>query len=157
MRFHRIGARHFNATAANAFSGIGGVYGPGRWHHPGKPIVYAASSLSLATLEILVHINRSLKIEPYVSWVMDVPDSVIATPRTLPENWSSDIEATRNFGDQWLAKGSDVAIRVPSVVVKTEDNVLLNPLHSAYRLTWIVSGPHAVVFDPRHIDPSTIR
>jgi RES domain-containing protein len=157
MRLHRIGAQHFNKTAANAFSGLGGVYGSGRWHHPGKPIIYTASSLSLATLEILVHINRSLKIEPYVSWIIDVPDSLIATPSTLPVNWASDIEATRAFGDEWLAEGADVAIRVPSVIVKTEDNVLLNPLHSDYRRSWVVRGPHPVVFDPRHIDPSTIK
>lgn len=157
MRLHRIGAQHFNGTAGNAFSGLGGVYGPGRWHHPGKPIIYTASSLSLATLEILVHINRSLKIETYVSWIIDVPDSLIATPSALPMNWASDIEATRTFGDEWLANGADVAIRVPSVIVRTEDNVLLNPLHSEYTRSWVISGPHTVVFDPRHIEPTTIK
>ena len=157
MRLHRIGAQHFNGTAANAFSGLGGVYGPGRWHHPGKPIIYTASSLALATLEILVHINRSLKIEPYVSWIIDVPDSVIASSRALPANWASDIEATRTFGDEWLAKGADVAIRVPSVIVRTEDNVLINPLHAEFKRSWVVSGPHPVIFDPRHIDPRTIK
>lgn len=157
MRLHRIGAQYFNGTAAKAFSGLGGVYGPGRWHHPGKPIIYTASSLALATLEILVHINRSLKIEPYVSWIIDVPESVIATPSALPANWALDLEATRSFGDEWLAKGADVAIRVPSVIVKTEDNILLNPLHSKYKPSWVLSGPRPVIFDPRHIDPSTIK
>lgn len=156
MRLHRIGAQDFNETAANAFSGLGGVYAPGRWHHPGKPIIYTASTLSLAMLEILVHINRSLKIQPYASWIIEVPDSMIATPSALPVNWALDIEATRTFGDEWLAKGADVAIRVPSVIVKTEDNVLLNPLHSEYKRSWVVSGPHPVVFDPRYINPSTI-
>ena len=109
MRLHRIGVQHLNGTAATAFSGLGGVYGAGRWHHSGKPIIYTASSLSLATLEILVHINRSLKLEPYVSWIIDVPDSLIAIPRTLPVNWASDIEATRTFGDVWLAQGAEEA------------------------------------------------
>jgi len=157
MRLHRIGLQHFNSTAAKAFSGLGGVYGAGRWHHAGKPIIYTASSLSLATLEILVHINRSLKLEPYVSWIIDVPDSLIAIPRPLPENGASDIEATRTFGDAWLAQGADLAIRVPSVIVKVEDIVLLHPLHAKFKRSWVVSGPHPVIFDPRHIDPSTIK
>lgn len=156
MRLHRIGTERFNGTQADAFSGLGGVYSPGRWHHSGKPIVYSASSLALATLEILVHINRSLRIEPYVSWIIDVPDSLIETPTTLPANWDKDIEATRTFGDRWLAAGVSVALRVPGIVVKTEDDVIINPVHPEFRRSWILGGPHPVSFDPRHIDPSLI-
>ena len=157
MRLHRIGTQKFNVVAGDAFSGIGGIYAPGRWNHPGKPIIYTASSLALATLEILVHINRSLKIETYVSWIIDIPDSLIATLSAPPTNWEKDIEVTRKFGDQWLANASAVAIRVPSIIVRTENNVLINPLHPKFKHSRVISGPHQVVFDPRHIDPSIIK
>ncbi len=42
----------------SAFSGVGGLYVPGRWHPQGHKIVYTAESLALASLEIFVHKDK---------------------------------------------------------------------------------------------------
>jgi len=157
MLLHRIGAESFNATAAAAFSGQGGLYGHGRWHHRGRPIVYTASSLALATLEILVHIDRRLKIQPFVSWNIAVPDALIADAANIPADWRANLDATRAFGTAWLESRTSVALRIPSVLVPSEYNVLLNPQHPAFDPTWPTRGPAPVTFDFRLIDPQTIK
>lgn len=50
----RICAAKYQDTA---FSGMGGLYVPGRWHYQGHKIVYTAENLSLASLEIFVHLE----------------------------------------------------------------------------------------------------
>lgn len=43
-----------------AFSGIGAKQNPGRWNSAEVPMVYAAESLSLAMLEMLVHLDENM-------------------------------------------------------------------------------------------------
>ena len=43
-----------------AFSGIGAEKHGGRWNRKGERMVYASSSLSLATLELFVHLEPRL-------------------------------------------------------------------------------------------------
>lgn len=156
MLLYRIGTKHFNGNALQAFSGNGGLYGVGRWHNRGRPIVYVASSLALATLEILAHINRAQNIGEFVSWTIEVPENLVERP-VLPTAWSENLEISRAFGDAWLQAKTSVALIVPSVIVPSENNVLLNPLHADFDVSWIRGGPFAVKFDPRHIDPATIK
>ena len=149
MRAYRIGAARFAGTPAEAFSGRGSLVGDGRWHHAGRLAVYVAQHASLATLEVLVHLKRVSDIQPYVMYAVEVPDKEIMTPADLPRNWQKNIEASRTYGDRWLATGRSAALRVPSVLVPSEFNLLLNPVHRAFSLRWIVSGPDSVTFDPR--------
>jgi RES domain-containing protein len=51
----------------------------------------------------------------------------------LKGDWIKDIDVTRGIGDKWLAEGSTVLFRVPSVVVPSTFNVLLNPVHAQAR------------------------
>ena len=44
--------------AHDAWSGQGAHLYGGRWNHKGTPAVYASTQISLAALEILVHINQ---------------------------------------------------------------------------------------------------
>jgi RES domain-containing protein len=53
-----------------------------------------------------------------------------------------------NSWDAWLAGGASVALRVPSVVVPSEFNYLLNPKHGDFtRISIGASMPFP--FDPR--------
>ena len=45
------------ATRELAFSGEGGLRYSGRWNHAGALIVYTATTLSLAILEMMVHLR----------------------------------------------------------------------------------------------------
>jgi RES domain-containing protein len=155
VRVFRIGAAKYAKTAETAFSGEASLYGDGRWHHRGRPIVYAAEHLSLAMLEILVHLERRDEIQPFVSWDLEIPDNLVAPPPSVPESWQDNLELTRHWGDQWLAKQAAPVVRVPSFVIPTEFNFLLNPHHPQFTLKWVVKGPKFVVFDPRLLQRDT--
>ena len=153
MRVYRIAAEAFGKTAAQTFSGQGGLYGMGRWHGKGRLIVYCSQRLSLSALEALVHIQRNDRIEPFVYWEMEVPEGRIEKAANLPADWKTNLPATQKYGDVWLDGKKRPALLVPSVLIETESNVLLNPSHPDFDLGWIVKGPVPFVFDQRLTAP----
>ena len=117
----------------NAFSGDGARLFGGRWNNPGVPLIYTATSQSLAALEILVHLEAPELLERYVILGVEVEESLIVDvdQSRLPKNWraSPAPPGVRAIGDEWAASRVSAAFRVPSVIVPAEHNLLLNPLH----------------------------
>ena len=151
MNAIRLVSRTMAETAAEAFSGVGGLYNSGRWHVKGLPIVYAASTLPLAALERLVHFKRTTKIVEHVFYEIDVPDEFIEAPVTMPSGWNGEAPAaaSQGFGSRWLRENRSVGLCVPSAIIPTHKNLLLNPWHPDFSLKWVTSGPHPFRFDPR--------
>jgi RES domain-containing protein len=149
MRVFRIGLARFLRTRKEAFGGRGGVVASGRWHTEGHPIIYTAQSLSLAALEILVHLKQTQAVEPFLSYAAEIPDELILKPQSYPPRWKNRIEVSRAFGDEWLEARVTPALRVPTVLAPGEWNVLLNPLHPEFSLGWIQAGPDRFAFDAR--------
>jgi RES domain-containing protein len=73
MRGFRIAAARFARSRKAAFSGQGGVRASARWHTVGQPIVYTSQSLSLAALEILVHLKQTEDLQPFRVFIVEVP------------------------------------------------------------------------------------
>ena len=129
-------------------SGSGALLHSGRWHNRGRAVVYLAQSAAAALLEALVHIEASHPGElprNYQLLEVEVPDEFVLTEATLPPGHTAqpslvlDLSATRRIGDQWLAGGNTLLLRVPSVVVGRTFNVLLNPVHAQAARCRIVS------------------
>jgi len=118
------------SSKTDAFSGNGAAENPGRWNKPGIPIVYACSSIALCVLETLVH-TRSQKAlnERFVIFEIQISGS-LATVAKLPASLGHKSE-TREIGDQWIKKGTHVALEVPSIVTG-EPNYLLNPKNPGF-------------------------
>jgi RES domain-containing protein len=152
MRVFRIAAAQFARSRKQAFSGEGGLYASARWHTVGRPIVYTAQSLSLAALEILVHLKQTNDVRPFRAFTLEVPDNVILKPASYPARWRARIGVSRAFGDQWLEAQASLALLVPSAISLGEWNVLLNPLHRQFSLRWVVRGPVAYSFDARLLE-----
>ncbi len=145
---HRIvKARH----ARTAFSGEGARIAGGRWNRPGEAVVYASASLALAAIETFVHLgDDALHIE-FVRFRIGIPDSVaIQRGRRLPPGWRAEPpeEASMRYGSRWLRQARTAVLEVPSAIVPSEMNYLLNPAHSDFRLVR-VGRPLPFVFDPR--------
>lgn len=108
------------------------MYG-GRWNSPGTAMVYTAGSQSLAALEMLVHLDAADLMGKYVFFEVTIEESLIRAlaEADLPRNWRADPPPSklRRMGDAWVASAVSVALCVPSVVVPTEQNFLLNPKH----------------------------
>ena len=150
MIVHRICKTKYGKTA---FSGAGGLESAGRWHRKGQSIVYSAPTLSLAALELFVHLGRTDSKIKFVSASATIPDKLVIEvldPAALPAHWYSSppSDATMDLGSRWCAEARSVAIKVPSAVVRGEFNYLLNPAHPDFKHL-IISNPEAFTFDQR--------
>jgi RES domain-containing protein len=140
------------ATAGSAFDGEGARLYPGRWNHRGVPVVYCASTLSLASLELFVHLDPDDLPSDLVSVRVDVPDALVETldRKKLPRGWRAypaPVEL-QDLGSEWVLSLRSVALRVPSAVLPIEENILLNP-HHARMAKLTIDPPEAFAFDPR--------
>lgn len=121
--------------AQSAFSGEGARLYGGRWNRQGMPMVYTAESQSLAMLEMLVQ-DEPLRAR-YVMVSATLPKNLKierVTPNQLPADWRdlAAREQLQAIGTDWARRRSSPVLAVPSVVIPTETNYLLNPLHSAF-------------------------
>jgi RES domain-containing protein len=122
--------------AAKAFTGEGALLAGGRWNSKGGRMVYTASTLSLAALEILVHAEFPEIGLEYVSIPVEVEkENIQKLPDAkLPKDWQVEPSpvSTRKIGDAWLASGHSAVLEVPSKIIPAEKNYLLNPLHADF-------------------------
>lgn len=125
----------------------------GRWNTEGRPLVYASSTLALAALEYLVHVDPADVPGDLVAMGIELPPRA-STARVhvedLPADWNRvpDHPACLGVGDAWATGERTLALRVPSALVPEEENVLLNPRHpDAARLE--VVRERRFAFDPR--------
>lgn len=117
-------------------SGMGAFHGGGRWNSQGRAVVYTASSIALATLEVIAHLERDEIPQNRFLVEIDVPDAVWQrrlqrVAAELPPTWSA-IPAGRTcakLGDDWLDSQASCLMCVPSVIVPEELNVLIHPAH----------------------------
>lgn len=150
MRVWRLCQERF---APAAFSGEGSRLYGGRWHQAGLPVIYTASSLSLAALEVLVHFDHDLIPAAFTAFAVEIPNTVRLqrlAPRKLPADWRvlPATEATRDIGARWFRAQKSVALIVPSALIPQEDNILLNPRHPDFAKVRMAPGV-PFTFDPR--------
>ncbi len=138
---------------ASALSGIGAEKVGGRWNHKGFRMVYTSTTLSLASLELFVHLEPNLMPGDLCAVSATVPDDVSTesfSVKVLPPNWRDYPAPGRlqELGTQWLREQRSLVLMVPSAVNPEEFNFLLNPVHPEMtRVSPIQSKPF--YFDPR--------
>jgi len=134
VKLFRIAHPEFEAP----FNGDGARLHGGRWNPKGVPLLYYASTLALAALEKRAHTPAAALGRLWRVIEIEVPDDKVATTAsaTLPANWREHPapDATKEVGQQWAASLRSLALRVPSVIVPSELNVLVNPVHPHLRL-----------------------
>ena len=141
------------AHAAQAFSGEGARRFGGRWTLPGTPAVYLSDSLALAALELFVHLGRAPTPMRFVRFRVEVPDAVDideVDPEDLPPRWRAEPPPTetQDLGSRWMARSRPALLRVPSVLVPEESNLLLDPLGPAAEHL-VIGLPRPFGLDPR--------
>jgi RES domain-containing protein len=117
---------------ATAWDGEGAKRAGGRWNSVGVRVVYASATLSLALVETLVHLPSGV-LPAYSAIPCEIDESLMEAidPGDLPAVWK-DYPPPREaqaIGDRWVAEARSVALRVPSVIVPSESNYVLNPAH----------------------------
>ncbi len=139
------------ARADTAFTGIGSKRTGGRWNPRGVAVVYASSSLALAALEILVHLEDQSVLDLYVPIPLRFPAKLLAPVERLPKSWRRDPppQATRDLGRAFVQKGTRVVLGVPSAVIPPESNFVLNPAHAKFEEVEIGEPLWDFTFDGR--------
>lgn len=129
MILHRISTKPY----INDLSGTGAMLYGGRWNKKGTRMVYTSGSLSLAVLEVIANLSSSKLTNLYCA-ELDFPDDLeIITINKLPGQWNA-----FPYTGLTVEKGSDfvqhggLCLKVPSAIVPTEHNYLLNPLHDDF-------------------------
>lgn len=139
----RVFRMHRKQRASSDYGGS--LVYPGRWNTAGTPMLYVASSLSLACLEVVVHLTANQIPADYVysSATLGYMPAIAEYRGDLGDELS-----TRRFGQWWATQRNELAIRVPSVVIPIEFNLLLNPTHADFnRVAWNLPEPFR--FDER--------
>jgi RES domain-containing protein len=120
---------------ADDLSGAGAKATGGRWNRPGVALLYCSENIALAGMETFVHINaRGLPLNRYLVRI-EIPDTLWEAALTLAPaaavGWDAipTGKASLDAGDAWAAGGASALLRVPSVIVPEECNILINPLH----------------------------
>ena len=82
----------------------------------------------------------------------NVPEDLVRTLElaSLSIGWNAlgDLRAAQRIGDAWYDEQVSAALRVPSVILKGQFNVLLNPEHPDWAGV-ALGEPEPFMFDPR--------
>ncbi len=129
MILHRITTKPY----INDLSGTGAMLYGGRWNKKGIRMLYTSESLSLAVLEIIANLSSS-KLKMLYCVELDFSDDLdIQAIEKLPKQWNlfPYTMDTVELGSR-LVQQNGLCLKVPSAIVPTEHNYLLNPLHDDF-------------------------
>ncbi|MCB1087369.1 MAG: RES family NAD+ phosphorylase [Verrucomicrobiae bacterium] len=135
--------------AATAFDGEGARLYGGRWNSAGTSVVYTSGSMALAALESLVHLNPPVFFA-YVAIPIEFDETLLEPSPALPANWREEPPppSTKDIGDLWVRQARSAVLELPSVIIPTEPNYLLNPSHPDFKKIDIGKA-EPFAFDPR--------
>ncbi|HGY54656.1 MAG TPA: RES domain-containing protein [Caldithrix abyssi] len=127
---------------ASDISGYGASIFPGRWNKKGTPVLYTGESKEIALLEYIVHIPPMMSPELDILTI-DIPNGPITvlTPEDLPPNWYQYPAPTilSEIGQMWIDEGKTLALKVPSSIIHTANNIILNCKHKDFKRVKILS------------------
>jgi len=136
----------------DAFSGEGARLVGGRWNSVGTPMIYTAESKALVALELLVHLDQQSVLDNYLCIPIRFSESILRVldASGLPAEWRGHPppRSIQRLGDQWVEARVSVVLEVPSVLIPSERNYLLNPQHTDFGKIEI-GAPEPFEFDPR--------
>ncbi len=119
-----------------------------RWNNRGQSVIYAATSLAGARLELLAHIGFQAKPKNYGYVEIEVPDGIAVT--LYPRNAIPALPTTSSsWGNLWIRDRKTLLARVPSAASPGDFNYLINPRHPEFSKL-IVSPERPVDWDSRH-------
>lgn len=127
MKVYRIANKKFAADLYGEGAKING----GRWNFKGSAMLYTATNVALAALEVAVNMQYINIPIDYQLVVIEIPNGIqkLSTELNLDLNWSKNILITQNYGSFWLESKKSTLLEVPSALVPIDKNILINPLH----------------------------
>lgn len=124
-----------------------------RWNLAGQYVLYTAASASLACLENVVHRGAEGLQAPFKLMRLAIPDQVLieeVPTAMLPADWQqvTSYPQCQEIGGAWYQLRRSAVLKVPSAIITSEANYLLNTSHPDFGLIQLL-GTEDFVFDPR--------
>lgn len=111
--------------------GMGAKLFGGRWNEVNTACIYTSEHLSLAFLEKYVHAKAKENMLNMALMTIEIPTEkdliTHVDEHKLVKNWMNDPSYTQWLGSQILQDSSVLAFSVPSVLIPSERNYVLNP------------------------------
>ncbi|HOV56434.1 MAG TPA: RES family NAD+ phosphorylase [Rhodanobacteraceae bacterium] len=141
-------------SAFTGLSGIGGHHVDGRWHAMPRSVLYVAEHPALAMVEVMAHMRLSVESIPTRLRIIriEIGEGAVFSERPqLPQGWQANEITTRTLGNAWLDEGSALVLPVPSAVVPSSTNYLINPAHPQAATHLRESSDEPFWFDARFL------
>jgi len=159
MRLYRIAPHAFLEN----YQGLGASYMDGaRWNLPGIPILYFASSASVAMLEMANYLPSSRLAPSYRLGIYELAKRVGSDSMgvdDLPADWNRYPypASTQRLGSKWLQAVENALLIVPSAAVPAglESILVVNPLHPDSKTLQLISSESQIYSERafRRVDP----
>ncbi len=107
------------------------------------------ATISLAALEMIAGLPTIKILDAYKCIPVEIPKGHIKKNDKLPNGWNN-IPAgspSKKVGSQWIQEGEYPVLSIPSVIIPSEMNYLINPVHSMYG-DLKIGEPQEFKFDP---------
>ena len=148
MKIYRItGKKH-----ANDISGMGAAMYGGRWNKKGTPVLYTGATKEIALLETIVHTPPAI-IPALDILTLEIPDDSIQTLeiKDLPDNWTNYPAPAilAEIVEKWVDSNVSIALLVPSCIIHSAKNVILNCRHPEYAKKVKIVSQKGFHFDSR--------
>ncbi len=131
MLVYRITGKKF----AGDLTGTGAAIHGGRWNKKGSPVLYTGENKEIALLETIVHTPPML-VPKLDILTLEIPDGSITEIKIsqLPKNWKlyPAPAILCEISEEWLDEGSTIALKVPSCIIHSAHNYILNCRHPEY-------------------------
>lgn len=148
MELYHLGKTRF----AHQLTGEGAKLHGGRWNLIGSPCLYTSESKALSVLEYAANVSLEEMPSSLSITIYTLPDKSWKEFQVeeLPDNWRQvpAPEATKEWGSHHLQEANYLALKIPSVIIPSEFNFILNPLHADFKKIKI-KEVHSFSFDRR--------
>ena len=131
MEVFRISSEVFSKTLASSGRA-------NRWNLKGQNVIYAGSSRSLASLELIVHKGAVKPALTYKVMVISIADDDYLMKqiqiKSLPSDWRS-FSAYSNLqkiGSDWYNTRESLVLKIPSAIIPLEYNFMINTDHPEF-------------------------
>lgn len=142
------------------FDGEGSRQFGGRWNSAGTKLLYTSASLSLAVLEVLVHLDEDELISAYSYATVKFEESLLIAVEDLGKLHRAWLDSPvapegQQKGDDWVESNRSLVLSVPTAIVPDERNYLINIEHPDFHKLKI-GKPQHFFLDKRLVKKSTL-
>lgn len=108
-----------------------------RWNKTQEYVIYTSGTVSLCALELLAHTSGIRPSGSYKMMTIAIRNDAgvqQVSEKKLPDDWNSisSYHLTQDIGSAWYELRECLVLQVPSAIISSEYNFVLNTTHPAF-------------------------